>query len=143
MNYKLKFGYTLIELLIVIAIIGILTAILTTNLQAVRARARDTRRKQDLSTIQQALRLYYHDNQAFPVTGNTTWNTSASITYLSAIPTDPSSTSTSTIPYNYVSDGTTYTLSTTLENTSDPDLSSSQARCSGTEPTTTYVVCEQ
>lgn len=137
-----KRGYTLIELLIVIAIIGILTAILTTNLQSVRARARDTRRKQDLSTIQQALRLYYHDNQSFPVTANTTWNTSATITYLSTIPTDPSSTPTSPIPYNYVSDGTTYILYASLENTSDPDLADSQARCSG-EPADTYVVCEQ
>lgn len=144
---KKLLGYTLIELLIVIAIIGILTTILTTNLSAARARGRDNRRKQDLVQIQQALRLYYNDAQVFPL--SLTWGSALTSTdgnntlYLPVLPYDPSSTPTSPITYTYVSNGTTYSLSTTLENASDPDLAESQARCSGAEAATTYIVCEE
>lgn len=148
MTNLLKRGYTLIELLIVIAIIGILTAVLTTNLQAVRARARDARRKQDLNLVQQALRLYYNDAQSFPTTaqltprwGNSLTNAGGTITYAPLLPLDPSDTSTTNITYTYVSNGTTYTLSATLENASDPDLTAAQARCGGTG--TSYTVCEE
>lgn len=67
MKNWLKKGFTLIELLIVIAIVGILTALVTTNLQGARSRARDVRRKSDLRGIEQALRLYYNDNNRFPL----------------------------------------------------------------------------
>lgn len=136
----IKHAFTLIELLVVIAIIGILTAILTTNLQAARERARDSRRKQDMNMIQQALRLYYNDHQAFPATDNLSALTSGATVYMSSIPTDPSSTSTP-INYTYTSDTVTYSLSQELENPSDPDLTLSQARCGGTG--LTYTVCEE
>jgi general secretion pathway protein G len=153
-------GFTLIELLIVIAIIGILTALITTNLVGARARARDVRRKADLRAVQQSLRLYYNDNKSFPasdglyqITG-TTWGgtfTVGTTTYMSALPTDPSSTST-LVPYQYQSGGAdSQLLVATLENASDPDIADSQTRCAtpygtftGTKtPTLDYLVCDQ
>ncbi len=62
-----KKGFTLIELLVVIAIIGILSAIGLVSLNGARERARDAKRKSDLSQISTALALYYDDNNsAYP-----------------------------------------------------------------------------
>ncbi len=59
-------GFTLVELLIVIAIIGILTTIGVTNFQSARMRARDTKRKSDLVTIAKSLEAYANDHKLFP-----------------------------------------------------------------------------
>lgn len=58
---KLK-GFTLIELLVVIAIIGILAALILASVTGARAKARDAKRKSDLSQIKRALAMYYQDN---------------------------------------------------------------------------------
>jgi len=62
MNIKTIFnkqnGFTLIELLVVIAIIGILSSVVLASVSNSRAKARDARRKSDLSEIKTALELY-------------------------------------------------------------------------------------
>ncbi|MFH1244694.1 MAG: type II secretion system protein [bacterium] len=147
----IKRGFTLIELIIVIALIGILTTLVATNLQGARTRARDSRRKQDLVTIQQALHLYYNDSQSFPLA-----ITTITPTYLTVLPQDPSTAPTSPVNYGYNSSGANYLLLTKLEDTSDSDIATSQARCPSTyssyvPPTgypakdsqKDYVVCEE
>lgn len=64
---KHKKGFTLIELLLVVAIIGIISTLLTVALNNAREKARDTRRLTDINKIQQALELYYYDQNSYPV----------------------------------------------------------------------------
>jgi prepilin-type N-terminal cleavage/methylation domain-containing protein len=59
-------GFTLMELLIVIAIIGLLSSVLMSNLTVARERAMDGRRLEDLRSIQTALQLYYSDHGQYP-----------------------------------------------------------------------------
>lgn len=66
---KFNFGFTLIELLVVIAIIGLLSSVVLISLSSARARARDTRRLSDVSTLQKALELYYNAFGQYPTGG--------------------------------------------------------------------------
>jgi general secretion pathway protein G len=60
-------GFTLVELIIVIMIIGILAATMLPKVMGGPARARDAQRKANLAAITTALELYYTDNEAYPV----------------------------------------------------------------------------
>src|SRR3990167_2995826 len=66
-SLKTKAGFTLIELMVVISIIGILSAIGLTSYDASQKKARDTIRKNDLRELQKALQAYYQDNEAYPI----------------------------------------------------------------------------
>lgn len=55
-------GFTLLELLVVIGIIGILVALATVSYSAAQKQGRDSRRKQDVVAIQNALEQYYSAN---------------------------------------------------------------------------------
>src|SRR3989344_147563 len=59
-------GFTLIEVLIVVSIIGLLSATILVGLAGFRARGRDARRLADLKQIQNGLELYYTKNNSYP-----------------------------------------------------------------------------
>jgi prepilin-type N-terminal cleavage/methylation domain-containing protein len=67
-NHDKPAGFTIIELLVTVAIIGILTAIGIAYFTRAQEKARDSRRMADLKAIQDALQLYYNDYQHFPNT---------------------------------------------------------------------------
>jgi prepilin-type N-terminal cleavage/methylation domain-containing protein len=55
-------GFTLIEMLVVIAIIGILASVVLVSLSSVRAKGRNAQRSGDVSTILNAVYQYAIDN---------------------------------------------------------------------------------
>ncbi|MFZ2835990.1 MAG: prepilin-type N-terminal cleavage/methylation domain-containing protein [Candidatus Saccharimonadales bacterium] len=64
--HKKQTGFTIVELLIVIVIIGILAAITIVAYNGIQGRARDTQRAQDMQTIVKALELYKATNGVYP-----------------------------------------------------------------------------
>ncbi|MDO8511680.1 MAG: type II secretion system protein [bacterium] len=67
---KNKKGFTLIELMVVIGIIGILSSLILVSLNLARSRARDGQRRNDIKQIMTALELYYASNGEYPNTSN-------------------------------------------------------------------------
>lgn len=61
-------GFTLVEIMVVVVIIGILAALVVPKLLGRTGEARVTAAKTDISAIQQALQLYKLDNQRYPTT---------------------------------------------------------------------------
>jgi prepilin-type N-terminal cleavage/methylation domain-containing protein len=55
-------GFSFIEILVVMSVIGILTAVTLTGINASRKSARDGQRKSDLEQIRSALEMYRADN---------------------------------------------------------------------------------
>lgn len=61
-------GFTLVELMVVIVILGILATIVAINVIPFGDRARTTRAKSDIASIEQALDAYKLQNDQYPTT---------------------------------------------------------------------------
>ena len=133
-RYMRKNGFTLVELLVVVSLIGVLATLVLANLTSGRSRGRDAQRKSDLRQISTALRLYYNDRGGYPannVSGQilgcgslgtsacdwgSQWEVSGT-TYMQTLAKDP-------LPdqsYKYEADSAddSFVLSSCLENQSD------------------------
>jgi type IV pilus assembly protein PilA len=123
---KKQEGFTLLELLIVIVIIGILAVLIVPNLASGPQRARDAQRKSDLRNVKTALETYYNDKNGYPASGTISDDLTTGGTYLKALPTDPKTKANYT--YTPSPDGcasgacTSYVLQATLENTKDGEI---------------------
>ena len=91
---KNKKGFTLIEILIVISIIGLLASVVLVNLGGFRAKGRDSRRIADLRTLQNTLELYFGVNNKYPSAITELISPELGVTRL---PTDPGT----TLNYSY------------------------------------------
>lgn len=60
-------GFTLIELMVVVAVMGILISIIIPNLTRVQASARDAQRKADLTSYRLALDRYFAHVGSYPI----------------------------------------------------------------------------
>ena len=146
-------AFTLIELLVVVAVIGILIAVILPNLVGMRERAQDTKKKNDLVQIKNALRMYYNDYNAYPrntgsneiccdvpgacVTACRSSLTVGGQTYTKDLPT------TFTYSYTQTAGGEGFLLRVELENASDSDIITSQTRCGVAAATaTSFYICE-
>ncbi len=115
-------GFTLVELLVVIALISLLSSVVLASLNSARAKARDAKRVNDLKQIQVALEFYFDDNGQYPQPsrGWSNWSghcpsygdndnyiIGLAPTYITVLPRDPSSDSGGDC-YLYRSDGTDF-----------------------------------
>jgi len=64
--HKTKSGFTIVEIIIVIVVIGILAAITIVAYNGIQQRSRDTQRKSDIAQVAKVLELYYTINGKYP-----------------------------------------------------------------------------
>lgn len=145
-------GFTLIEILVVIGIMGMLMAVAIPNFLSARQRADDSKRKNEAQSLKSALQLYYNDFTTYPASfngGTGKFNyikgcglggtgecpCSSSLDFASGASCDnvymkkfPKYLGTSTFYYQ-ASSGNDFCLRVLLNNASDPDIATSQSRC--------------
>jgi general secretion pathway protein G len=110
-------GFTLIEIMVVIMIIGLLALMVVPRLRGVADRAKTTKAQADIQELKQALDRYYLDNGSYPTTDQglaalITPPTSGRVPnnyeqggYIEKLPADPWGNQ-----YFYQSDGNSYAL---------------------------------
>lgn len=67
-RYRRQSGFTLIEIMVVVVILGILASIVVPNIMGAPDEARTVKAKQDIRAIESALRQYRLDNYQYPTT---------------------------------------------------------------------------
>lgn len=123
-------GFTLIEIIVVMAIIGILSAMVGGSFITSRVRARDAERKNAVTQMQRALELYYTDFDEYPPAvggeiddnawGTAFTNPNSGTVYMTQLPSD-SRAPTQQFYYESNATGTAYRLYARLENDEDSD----------------------
>ncbi len=116
-SLKKQGGFTLLELLIVIVIIGILALLIIPNITSAPKKARDTKRKTDITTLRKGLEEYFVNNNVYPNALSDLTVGSAPI--VKTIPTDPKNSGNFVYTYTPAASNTTYTLNACLENDQD------------------------
>lgn len=134
---KKNAGFTLIEIMVVMAIIGVLAAISVGSYRSSQIKARDAERKNDLKQIANSLEVYFNDKGQYPANSldnkingciseatcdwDDEWIDENGTTYMVALPGD----SRSYLNYYYESDGTSFQIYARLENDLDNDVPTS------------------
>ena len=110
-------GFTLIEVIIVLGILGALFTLVFIGFTGVQANARDARRREDIDQVNTAIQQYRQDNGSYPVadtyTGLITILQGANLVQTEVQ--DPRN-GIGGFAYQYGSDGIYYALWATLEN---------------------------
>jgi prepilin-type N-terminal cleavage/methylation domain-containing protein len=148
-------GFTLIEVLVVITVLSIIMAFALSNFVAARARARDNKKKSEMSDLKTALGMYYGDFRTYPASYNggagklnyikgcgangaqncdrticadadfAAGGTGCDFTYMKQFPSDLGT----GIFYYRTTGGEDFCLRAVLENASDAEMSSTRAKC--------------
>jgi general secretion pathway protein G len=116
-RYQSQDGFTLIEMMVVVLIIGLLALMIVPRLKGVADRAKRTKAQADIAELKQALDRYYLDTGSYPssdqglqalVTPPTSGRVPTNYEeggYIEKLPDDPWG-----HPYVYQSDGSSYVL---------------------------------
>lgn len=120
---KGNFGFSLLEIIIAMAILAIITTVIWGNFFTSLTKARDSKRKQDLELIGKALDIYYADMKSypssFPSSGGAFNNPdNAQVIYMQKIPDDPLAPD-ATYCYPTIAGGSYFKLYANLENKLD------------------------
>lgn len=134
MRLNSKGGFTLIELMVVVTIIGILASIVLVSLDSARVKARDARRLADVRQVALGLEFYIDQYRHYPpITGATTaeqrWqklkdclegraactDNTDSVQFMSVVPLDPLGTGTYIYDYSPSSAQSSFLLKAVLE----------------------------
>ncbi len=89
-----KRGFTIIEVVTVVAIMAIMTTLVYSSFSNTRARSRDQQRVSDISTLQLSLEVYFNKNGQYPPT-----LASLVPVYIASVPNPP--TGAANYAYNY------------------------------------------
>ncbi|MBI5019583.1 type II secretion system protein [Candidatus Gottesmanbacteria bacterium] len=153
-NKKHKEAFTLVELLVSIAIIATIIGLALPNFLGARTRARDARRKGELNQLKTALQLYYNDYKVYPASQNggvgklnyiagcgadgdtlcpagctvdfAAGGTGCDTVYMTRFPGELGT----SMFYNIANGGADFCLKGSLENVSDAEIATSWTRCS-------------
>ncbi len=159
-----KVGFTLIEVLVVISIIAIMVAFVSSNFLGARQRAKDVKKKAEFRQMKNALRLFYNDYNVYPSSPAAGAVNTFKGCKTGATASDPpnqdcllecsgifgiGATCSDEVymkllppwseyrwDYQQVDAGADYCLWTTLENVSDPEIAKSHLRCTAACPIT-------
>lgn len=102
-------GFTLVELMVVLVIIGLLATIVILNVMPAADRAAVTKARADIATLEQGIEMYRLDNQRYP-TGEEGLQALVTGEYIRRLPNDPWN-----HPYRYSApgrDGRPFTVAT-------------------------------
>lgn len=152
MRLNKQLGFTLVELLVVMAILGILAVVSLANFRTSQMKGRDAQRKSDLRQIANALEAYMSDYGGYPSAGTGAdagkikacgcgdgtlacgWGADPrefcdkqNTVYMKEIPDDPAGTP----HYCYKSGGSWFQIYAKLENKNDPEAKL-DVTCGGT-----------
>ena len=84
LNKRTQQGFTIVELLIVIVVIGILAALVITTYSGIQQKGRNTERTTDLKAVQGQLEAYYASNGRYPTTTDLGSTSASNLTFIKA-----------------------------------------------------------
>ena len=104
-----------------IVIIGILALLIIPNITSAPKKARDTKRKTDITSVRKGLEEYFVNNNVYP--NALTDLTTGSAPIVKVLPADPKNTGAYVYTYTPANTNSTYTLTACLENDADTGTS--------------------
>lgn len=128
--FKSNKGFSIVELLVVISIIGLLASVALVQIEKARSKARDAQREKNVKVVQDALAIYVASAQNYPMGENVALTGTDAVSQalinrdaISKIPQDPINTGNYRYIYNSA-DGSTYSLTYYLETDTVPGKNS-------------------
>jgi prepilin-type N-terminal cleavage/methylation domain-containing protein len=124
-------GFTLVELMVVITVIGILASLVLVGMRRVQTTGRDARRIADLQQVRNGLEVYFSRNLSYPQFTNSSWSAQSdplpaaligANIGIASVPVDPLNRAPFVYTYSSAAPWTGYVLRALLENNDNPAL---------------------